>query len=77
MPPSKPPRTAGEDLWESLTSFENLWEAARRARRGKRFQHSAACFDRDLGRNLLLLLDELRSGEYRPGAYTSAFSELP
>jgi RNA-directed DNA polymerase len=72
--PSKPPPPlphGTEDLWEAVSSFDNLWEAARLARRGKRFKHSAAVFDRDLGPNLLRLHDELRSGEYRPGGYTT------
>ncbi len=53
-------------MWDAIASFDNLWEAARLARRGKRFTHSAALFDRNLGPNLLRLRDELQSGEYRP-----------
>ena len=58
-------------MWEAVASFDNLWEAARLARRGKRFRHAAALFDRDLGPNLLRLLDQLRSGAYRPGGYST------
>lgn len=58
-------------MWDAIASFDNLWEAARLARRSKRFTHSAALFDRNLGPNLLRLLDELQSGEYRPAGYTT------
>jgi retron-type reverse transcriptase len=56
-------------LWEALTSFENLWLAWRRARRGKARGNQVAAFELDLEANLLGLQRELIDGHYRPGAY--------
>jgi len=56
-------------LFEKLTSFENLYAAARSAQRGKRFKPSVARFHRDLAASLVKLQDELREGSYLPGAY--------
>jgi len=58
-----------EGMFERLASFENLYEAARRARRGKRYKAAAARFHQDLAANLVRLSDELLSGTYRPGPY--------
>lgn len=42
------PRTEGrESLWERLASFENLYQAATRARRGKRFKGATARFHQE------------------------------
>lgn len=59
------------NLWAELVSFYHLWMAARRARKGKRFLAAAAKFERNLGPNLTALRDELITGSYRPGAYTT------
>lgn len=56
-------------LWEEITSFANLWHAAREARRSKRFRDYALAFHGDEERELLRLRDELRSRTYRPGPY--------
>jgi RNA-directed DNA polymerase len=56
-------------LWDRVTSFENVWEAARLARKGKRFRESTARFEQDLGPQLLRLQDELRTGTYEPGRH--------
>lgn len=64
-------RAVSEGLWEQIVSFDNLWQAARLARKGKRFCHSAARFERDLGQNLTALADELTTGTYQPGPYTT------
>lgn len=57
--------------WAELVSFDNLWQAARRARAGKRLRDAAARFERNLGPNLTTLRDELMSGAYRPGPYNT------
>ena len=62
------PEPAGS-LFEQLTSFENLYNAARAARLGKRFKPGAARFHHDIGRSLVDLRDELREGRYQPGPY--------
>lgn len=55
--------------FERLASFENLYEAAQRARKGKRFKDAAARFHQKLAENLVRLRDELLDGTYRPGPY--------
>jgi retron-type reverse transcriptase len=54
-------------LWSRVCSFSNLVAAHRKARRGKRSRPDVAAFELDLEANLLGLLEELRSGSYRPG----------
>jgi retron-type reverse transcriptase len=56
-------------LWPRVTSFENLHEAFRRARLGKRARPDVAEFEFDLERNLFQLQRELLDGSYRPGGY--------
>ncbi|KIX12978.1 RNA-directed DNA polymerase [Dethiosulfatarculus sandiegensis] len=56
-------------LFEKITSFENLLEAARKAQKGKRFKPATARFNLDLEKNLLNIQAELHSGAYRHGSY--------
>ena len=56
-------------LWDRVTAFENLLEAYRKARLGKRTRPSVATFALNLEGELLALQRELREGSYRPGAY--------
>ena len=56
-------------LWEKLTSFGNLYVAAKEAQRGKRFKPAVARFHYDVAAHLLELKDELLSGAYQPGPY--------
>lgn len=60
-------RTGG--LWETLTSFENLHEAARRAALGKKTRPDVAAFLLEQDTELVRLRQELESGAYRPGPY--------
>jgi len=60
-----------KNLYPQLCTWENLYGAWRRARRGKRGREPAASFEFDLEGNLLRLQRELRAQTYRPGAYTS------
>ncbi len=57
------------DLWPRITSFENLYDAFRRARKGKRTRPDVATFEFELESNLLALQRELTEGTYRPGGY--------
>ena len=59
--------------WETLISFKNLWQAYRKAARGKRSQPEVADFEMRLVDNLFALQDELRSGEYYPGGYRNFY----
>ena len=56
-------------LWESLTSFENLYAAARKARRGKRAKAAVERFEFDLERNLVELRRALLDQTYHPGPF--------
>jgi retron-type reverse transcriptase len=64
-------------LWPRVTSFENLYEAFRRARKGKRLRPDVAAFEFDLERNLLGLQRELLAGTYRPGGYRNFIVREP
>ncbi|MBI2371093.1 MAG: Retron-type reverse transcriptase, partial [Deltaproteobacteria bacterium] len=57
------------NLWPRITSFENLYEAFRRARKGKRARPDVAAFEFDLERHLLSLQRELIEETYRPEGY--------
>ena len=54
-----------------MASFPNLREAAREARRGKRFRDYALAFHFDEEGEILRLGEELLSRAYRPGPYRS------
>ena len=60
-----------DQLYDEMTSFENLWLAHRHAARGKRGQPAVAAFEFNLEDELCCLQDELIAQTYRPGAYTS------
>lgn len=59
------------NLWSRLISFPNLFAAARKAQRGKRFRLPVARFLVDLERQLCTLRQELGARTYRPGPYRS------
>jgi RNA-directed DNA polymerase len=61
--------TTLRNVFERVCSFENLWLAYTRARRGKRYGEPAAWFDRRAENRILDLGVELREGRYWPGAY--------
>jgi len=57
------------NLYGRLCSFENLYLAACRARRGKRRRPDVAAFHCELEGELVSLQEELQSKSYRPGPY--------
>jgi RNA-directed DNA polymerase len=59
------------NLYAQVCDFENLYEAFRKARRGKRGRPPAADFEFNLEENLLRLGEELASKSYRPGPYVN------
>jgi retron-type reverse transcriptase len=65
------------NLYPQLTSFANLHQAYRRARRGKRRSPAVAAFEFNLEGNLFALQDELMNGSYTPGAYHSFYIRDP
>jgi retron-type reverse transcriptase len=56
-------------LYERITSFENLYLAARSARLGKRHKQSCAAFEMNIEEGLTALREELLQKTYCPGAY--------
>jgi retron-type reverse transcriptase len=57
------------DLWDALTSFENLYTAFRKAIRGKRSRPDVAQFIVNAEEELISLQLALRQKTYRPGPY--------
>jgi RNA-directed DNA polymerase len=58
-------------MFERWTCVSELWNAARRAARGKRHRESVARTLLDLEPTVLRLSDELRAGTWRPGRATA------
>ena len=56
-------------IWEQITRFENLLNAAKKAQKGKRFRDNVLAFNYNLERELLQLQDELRNHAFQPGTY--------
>jgi len=65
------------DLWDSVTSWQNLLLAARKARRSKRDRAAVQRFEFALEAELLALQTELREGSYRPGRFTTHWISRP
>ncbi|TAN43691.1 MAG: RNA-dependent DNA polymerase [Nitrospirae bacterium] len=57
------------NLFSQITSFENLYAASRKARKGKRFKDNVMAFERNIEDELFRLQDELLSKTYKPGTY--------
>jgi retron-type reverse transcriptase len=64
-------------MFETLTSWDNLLLAFRKASKGKRSQANVALFEYHLEENLLMLQAELQTGSYRPGGYVSFYIHEP
>jgi retron-type reverse transcriptase len=56
-------------LWPQFITFENLYLAYLKARKGKQRRDAVAVFSFDLENNLLQLQRELAKGRYQPGEY--------
>ena len=59
------------NLWHLVTDFENLWIAAKKAQKGKRFKENVLKFNCNLESELLTLHKELLEQTYTPGQYNS------
>lgn len=57
------------DIFDRITSAENLFAAWREFRRGKRRKPDVRVFERYLEENIFRLRDDLASGRYRHGPY--------
>ena len=68
-------RTGG--LWERVVSWENLWLAACKARRGKRSREVVQRFEFAREPELLRLQRELIDGHYEPGPFHTHWISRP
>ncbi|HXK50863.1 MAG TPA: reverse transcriptase domain-containing protein, partial [Clostridiales bacterium] len=57
------------ELYESVTSFENLMSAAKKALKGTKSKTESLEFYFNLESNLIILQNELKTGTYQPGSY--------
>ncbi len=60
-------------LFNRVTSFNNLLDAAKKAQKGKRYKQTVAQFHFRLEENLLSLQEELQYGSYQPGDYRTFY----
>ncbi|MBM4387761.1 MAG: RNA-dependent DNA polymerase [Deltaproteobacteria bacterium] len=65
------------NFFEKITDFRNLILAYKKAVRGKRYWKSTLEVTFNLERELLKLRDELRNGEYTPGAFRTFVIKEP
>ena len=65
------------NLWENLTSWENLVLAARKSQRGKRGRECVQRFNFGQEQELLVLQEELRTQSYQPGRFTTHWIYRP
>jgi len=64
-------------MYETLTSWNNLLSAYKKASAGKRGHPNVSAFEYRLEDNLLCLQDELRAKTYQPGKYDSFYIHEP
>lgn len=57
------------NLYSQIIDFENLWWAARKAERGKRYRETVLDFNFNFEENLIQLQSELTAKTYQPGPY--------
>ncbi|TAN41080.1 MAG: RNA-dependent DNA polymerase [Nitrospirae bacterium] len=57
------------NLFSKIASFETLYAASRKARKGKRLKDSVMAFEKNIEVELFRLKEELIAGRYRPGTY--------
>ncbi len=60
-------------LYEELCSFESLYQAFLRARKGKRKLEEIAAFERNLEPHLFAIQEILQTQTYQPGGYYSFY----
>ncbi len=64
-------------LYQQVIEFENLFLAAHKAQKGKRFQDNVLKFNYNLDQELIKLQNELKSKNYQPGAYRTFYIQEP
>jgi len=58
-----------KNLWDRVISLDNLYEAARKAQKGKRFQENIALFNLNLEKEIFRIQREFIDKSYLPGPY--------
>jgi len=66
-----------KNLFDEMTSFKNLFLAARKARKGKRMKRDTAQFNFNLESELIRLHEELKNQTYAPGPYRHFYVSDP
>jgi hypothetical protein len=66
-----------DELYPQICAFENIYQAYRKARKGKRSKASVAAFEFDQEAELLRLRDELLAETWQPGLYHSFYIHDP
>jgi len=61
------------NLFDKITTFDNLLRAAQKAQKGKRFKEACAVFNLNLEKELIQLQRELKEKTYRHGNYNDFF----
>ncbi len=65
------------NLYPQIVEFENIFLAARKAQRGKRFRDNVLVFNYNLESELIRLKKELETQTYQPGAYRTFYIKEP
>jgi hypothetical protein len=60
-----------ENLYPQIYDLMNLWQAFKKASKGRRKKSSVAQYEYNLETELVNLRDKLRDGVYQPGGYRS------
>ena len=66
-----------KNLYKQICTFENLWLASRKARRGKRQKEDVIDFEYNLEKELFGIQQELLAGEYKFSAYKTFMVSEP
>ncbi|MGK7940170.1 MAG: reverse transcriptase domain-containing protein [Crocosphaera sp.] len=57
------------NLWQTIITFENLYLAAKKAQKGKRYRDNVLDFNYNLATELFTIQQELTNKTYQPGQY--------
>ncbi|EAZ89367.1 RNA-directed DNA polymerase [Crocosphaera chwakensis] len=57
------------NLWQKIIPFENLYSAAKKAQKGKRYRDNVLDFNYNLATELFKIQQELTNKTYQPGQY--------
>lgn len=64
-------------LWQQITNFPNLLQAAKQAQKNKRFKHNVLEFNANLEQKLLEIQQQLQDKTYQFGPYKTFYIVEP